>query len=284
LDEFDPPNDEPDEVIDPRVEEAAPKILSLLQQVRVATDRELKVRLEREFFPWVVGRALGSLVDDEKVSKVGYPGRRAIRRSEVEAFYTLAGVDYESIRELVKIKKEVSEGIVNVLTGVSPAGDHAEDLFEDAFSKLNFKLRARNVSEYSGRRAVSVPGKEPPNLDFLLERDGVVYGVDVKNWIRYEWDYRELVLGKVRVAKQLGVVPFMLVRYADEDILYNEVIQRGGLAYRYGDLLLPSVYSSLADSAKTVLGYPVLAVESLPDYKVQWMEKLHLRHIERMGV
>lgn len=88
----------------------------------------------------------------------------------------------------------------------------------------------------------------------------------------------------MRVAKELRVVPFILARYVDQDILYNEIYLKKGLAYRYEELLLPRVYSSLAEDARKLLGYPVLAVDVLPDYKVNWLEKLHLDFVGRSGV
>jgi len=258
-----------DEEMDPRVAEAMPRISEILGEVSVATDRELKVRLEKTFFPWVVGRALGVLINDEVVEKVGYPGRRRIVGTDVVSFYVLSGTNYDSVKDLIKKKKDVSEGVANVLTGVSPAGAHAEDLFEHAFLSLGFKFHGRDVSEFSGRKVHGVSGKEPPNVDFVFERDGLLYGVDVKNWIRYEWDTRDDVNMKVRVARQLGLVPFIIARYVDEDIAYNAVIKRGGIVYRYGDLLVPSLYESLARAARETLGYPMLAIDALPDYLFQ---------------
>jgi hypothetical protein len=270
--------------LDPRVAEAMPEVSNILGQVKVATDRELKVRLEKQFFPWVVGRALGVLISDGVVEKVGYPGRRRVGGTDVISFYVLSGTDYDSVKGLIKRKKDVSEGVANILTGVSPAGGHAEDLFERGFLSLGFKPHGRDVSEFRNRKVTGVVGKEPPNVDFVFERDGLTYGVDVKNWIRYEWDTRDDVVSKVKVARKLGLVPFIIARYVDEDIAYNEIIKRGGIVYRYGELLVPTLYGSVADAAREVLGYPVLATEELPAYKVKWMEMLHLQRVGREAV
>lgn len=61
--------------VDARVEEAKEEILKLLERVPVVTDRELKVRLEKQFFPWVTGRALSLLLNSE-VEKHGYAESR----------------------------------------------------------------------------------------------------------------------------------------------------------------------------------------------------------------
>jgi len=55
--DFDPSEgfEEEFDLYDEYEENAETRILEVLSQHQVVTDRELKVRLEREFFPWVVG-------------------------------------------------------------------------------------------------------------------------------------------------------------------------------------------------------------------------------------
>jgi hypothetical protein len=276
---------EEEEKIDERDEAAESEILETLGREEVATDRELKVRLEDDFFPWVVGRAIRRLFDGEAIDKVGYPGRRRkVGRGEVGAFYVPYGVEYDSVKEIIKRKKDASDGIANILMGGSSVSGHVEDLFYDAFVSLGFKFGGRDVSTLGERKAVGVPGKEPPNVDFVFERDGIRYGIDVKNWIRYEWITRKDVVSKVKVAKELGVVPFIVARYADKDVVYKEIVEKGGLVYSYRHLLVPSVYESLAKAAQELLGYPILAVDKLPDFKVEWIGKLHSALVNRVRV
>ena len=273
---------EEDEEVDERDEAAESALVETLGRVRVATDRELKVRLEDDFFPWVVGRAIRRLLDGEVIDKVGYPGRkRKVGRGEVAAFYVPHGIEYDSVKEIIKRKKDASDGIANILMGGTSVSGHVEDLFHDAFLSLGFKFRGRDVSTLGDRKAVGVPGKEPPNVDFVFERDGIRYGIDVKNWIRYEWITRKEVVSKVTVAEQLGVVPFVVARYADKDVVYKEIVQKGGLVYSYRHLLVPSVYESLAKAAHELLGYPILAVDRLPDFKVDWIGRLHSALVKR---
>jgi len=275
---------EEEEEVDERDEEAESVLVETLGRVKVATDRELKVRLEDDFFPWVVGRAIRRLLDGDVIDKVGYPGRRKVGRGEVAAFYVPHAIEYDSVKEIIKRKKAVSEGIANILMGGSSVSGHVEDLFQDAFLSLGFKFHGRDVSSFGGRKAVGVPSKEPPNLDFVFERDGVRYGIDVKNWIRYEWNSRDEVVSKLRVAADLGVVPFIVARYMDKDLVYKRIVQEGSLVYRYRHLLVPSVYESLAEAARELLGYPILAVDKLPGFKVDWIGKLHSAFVERVRV
>lgn len=265
--------DETEEYLhDKRVDEAELRIIKIVEENKVVTDRELKVRLEKDFFPWVVSRGLKNLIPS-KVREVGYPGRRV--SGGTESFYVLVDTSYDDVQDLIKIKRRIANMVADVLTGVSDVSRFAEDLFEDAFSKLGFMMHGRDVSSFKGKNASGIKGKEPPNLDFVVEKDGLIYGVDVKNWIRYEYNSRQDIEQKVTVALALDVIPWIIARYVDKDMIYTNIYSKGGVAYPYISLLLPPNLRSLAEDANRYLGYPVLAVDSLPDYKVKWMEKLH---------
>jgi len=265
-------------------------ILKLLSKIKVATERELKVRLEGEPFPgkpgpfpWIVRRALDYLIQEGKVKRHGYRGRRRIGKGVPMAFYSLAQTSYSEIEQLILIKRRISADISNVLTGEAPASFHAEDLFLDAFIKLDFKLHGRDVSEFKGLKVKSVNGKKPPDLDFVVERDGVIYGVDVKNWIRYEYGSRGEILHKVRLAKQLRLVPFIVARYIDREITNKVIYEHQGLVYEYKNLLLPFTMRSLAEDCKKYMGYPVLAVEELPEDMLKRLEDIHHRYLSKKG-
>lgn len=170
---------------DKDIERVKPYIEDIVTQQKVVTDREVKVRLEDKFFPWMTGRALLAMESKGLLRRVGYPGRKS--KGMPESFYTLSSMEYHRIMGIIERKRQVSIGINSILTGYAPAGTYAEDLFAKAFQSLCFKIHTRDASEFKGRRIRGIKGKEPPNLDFIIERDGVVYGVDIKNWIRYEY-------------------------------------------------------------------------------------------------
>jgi hypothetical protein len=254
-------------------ENAETRILEIVSQHQVVTDRELKVRLEREFFPWVVGRVLNRLARDDNVRLVGSPGRKG-RMGTPENFYMDPSVNYDDILKLILKKRRVSSYINSLLTRLSPAGFHAEDVFESAFNSLRFKIVGREASEFGDRSVTGVPGREPPNLDFILEKNKLTYGVDIKNWIKYEFDTIPEVMDKVNLAVELGIIPFICARYVDKDTLYK-IAEIPGIVYRYETLILPPEFRTLADSARTLLGYPILATDFLPGYKLKFIAKLH---------
>jgi len=263
------------EEIDGDVENAKPEIEDIILQQKVVTDRELKVRLERQFFPWVTGRALLAMEQEGIVERVGYAGRRSKTKRVPESFFISYGTRYEDVVGIIMKKYRVTRDVNAILTAHAPAGEHAEDLFERAFKTLGFKIHGRNMSKFKDRTVRGRKGKQPPDLDFIIEKDKVVYGVDVKNWIKYEYGTRKTVRFKRNLALQLKVVPFIIARYVDKETIYVDVIQKGGICYPYQTLLVPPSYESLASEANSLLGYPIISRDSLPKYKVEWIKKLH---------
>jgi len=261
-------------------EEVREAIMSIIDQEKVVTERELKVRLERKYFPWIVGRVLDAIVN-KQLKRVGYRGRRKIGGGAPRHFFTLKGTCYKDIEPIIKKKRELTAQVNCITSGGGIAGAHAENLFLEAFEKLGFKIHGRDMSEFGGKRVEGVSGKAPPNLDLVVERNGVVYGVDVKNWIKYESSEVEKIKKKVDVACKLDIVPFIIARYVDKDTIYKVIYKNRGLTYPYRELLIPSSFRSLADECKSCLGYPILAVDELPDYKVRWLEKLHVDYVTK---
>ena len=268
---------------DEDAERAKPFLEDLILQQRAATDRELKVRLEKSFFPWVISRALNSMEESGIISRMGYPGRTSKKWRVPENFYVPYGTAYKDVAGIIEKKRETSRYVNAILTAHAPAGYHAENLFDAAFRLLGFKIHGREKSEFKGKKVAGVRGKDLPNLDFIIEKDNVIYGVDVKNWVKYERQTRFMVIAKVELAIQLGIVPFIIARYVDRDTIYKEIIEKKGLCYPYQMLLVPTSYESLAREANALLGYPILAVDSLPSYKVKFLQKLHSRWLERNG-
>lgn len=130
---------------------AKSKIEDTIAQRKVVTDRELKVRLEKEFFPWLTGRALNTMARDGIVRRVGYVGRKSKDKRIPESFFTLYGTKYSDIVARLEDKREISRDINAQLTAHAIAGSHAENLFERAFAELGFEILGRNVSKFRGR-------------------------------------------------------------------------------------------------------------------------------------
>lgn len=274
-DDFDIYEGEMHEEIDEDVENAKPEIEEIILQQKVVTGRELKVRLEKKFFPWIIGRTLKAMEREGIIRRVGYTGRRSRAKRIPKWFFIPCEAKYEDVVGTIEKKRRISIGINAILTGHAPAAYHAEDLFGEAFESLGFKIHGRDKSRFKDKVVKGKKGKQLPNLDFIIEKNKIVYGVDIKNWIKYEYDTRRVVRSKVNLAIQLGIAPFIIARYVDKETFYVDIVEKGGICYYYESLLVPISYESIAQEAHDVLGYPVLAVDFLPNYKVKWIGKLH---------
>lgn len=259
-------------------------IPEIIKEEKVVTDREIKVRLE-PIFPWVVGYALEALVREGTLNEWGYKGRRPIKLWAPSKFFALKETKYPEIETIIKEKRDVSKAINAQLTGRAVAAYFAEDVFDEALEKapLEFVIHDRNACEFRGRRVRSRERGPPPDLDFIAERDGVVYGIDIKNWIRYEKETVSEVRKKVDAALQLDIVPFIIARYVDKDTMFTEIIQKGGLVYPYNDLLFPNALSSLARRAEELLGYPIRCLNRIPMYMSEYILDLHNRRLAYYG-
>ena len=99
---------EPEAIVDEDVESIKPNIEDIVTQQKVVTDRELKVRLEKEIFPWITGRALNSMVREGIIRRVGYSGRRSQTKRIPESFFMIYGMSYERIVGILEAKRRVT--------------------------------------------------------------------------------------------------------------------------------------------------------------------------------
>jgi hypothetical protein len=282
LPDFDPSEfaEEEAHLYDEYEQNAEIAILETISQQQVVTDRELKVRLERKFFPWIVGRVVNRLISDGSVRIIHPPGRKG-GMGTPDNFYLDASADYEKLLKVILRKKRVSVYVNSLLTRVSPAGFFAEEVFEMAFNLLRFKIHGTEISEFRGKKVKGVAGRQPPNLDFVIEKDDIIYGVDIKNWIKYEFDSISNVMNKVDLAVQLGIIPFICARYVDKDTFFK-VVKIPGIVYSYETLILPPEFQTLAEEARSLLGYPVFVGEILPQHKLDFINRLHGIMLEKL--
>jgi len=262
--------------------QACETIPKIVKECKVVTDREIKVRVEGQAFPgtpgpfpWVSGYALEELVKRKILRICGYAGRRRIRGGVTNKFYCLYETSCSEVSSIIQVKRRVSADVNSVLTGDASASYHAEDIFLEALEdRLGFVLLKRNAFEFTDMKVTGVKGKKPPDIDFVLEREGIFFGVDVKNWIRYEHETPQEIRVKLKVAAELDLVPFIIARYIDRELINHIVYGLHGLVYEYKELIIQPSLSSLAKEAKDILGYPVIAVDSLPDYMVGKIESI----------
>lgn len=111
-------------------------------------------------------------------------------------------------------------------------GKYAESLFKHMFEKNRFKIIDRNTSTFQGKTWES----SKRELDFIIEKGGYVYGLEIKNTFDYmpEDEFEE----KLEMCEYLGIVPLFPVRFASPQQL--ELMQYvGGLALIFKTRIFP---------------------------------------------
>lgn len=87
-------------------------------------------------------------------------------------------------------------------------GLHCETLLDSAFSRAGFNPVAMNVKSWDGQDWT----KTNDNLDRVVTKDGIAYGVEIKNTQNYI--SRVELETKVALARHLGLKPLFVMRFA----------------------------------------------------------------------
>ena len=230
---------------------------------RVFSSRQIEVEFESRYFHWVTHRALKLLelervvVIEQRTLSYGAPVNLVWHRSH--------RYPKRQAKEVLDIIEQYSHPDFT-----AALGNTGELLVSDGFARFGFVQRGRNAREYGGKRWM----RSEHNLDFIVERDGRAYGIEVKNTLPYI-DDKELFI-KLDLCDFLGVRPLFVVR-ALPKIWTFEVIKRGGFVLQLKYHLYPLSHKALADKVRTVLGIPADAPRALYDGTmlrfVNWHER-----------
>ncbi len=80
------------------------------------------------------------------------------------------------IKDRVAIMTRFSDDEVN-----DGCGKYAESLFNHMFEKNQFTVLGRDTHAFNGKTWI----RSNKNLDFIIQRDGIQYGVEIKNTFDY---------------------------------------------------------------------------------------------------
>ena len=233
-------------------------VKNLLKDIGVGFDREIRYRLERDFFHSVTGYIIRRLQVSRQIRRTGLPGRRRIPR----VFYRLAETEYSELVELMEEKVKLSKFLSYES---SRAGYFAESLWFSAFQDLGFEILGRETSRFMGKRA-TIGG----DIDFIARRDGLTYGVEIKNSLSYPDDLSQ----KFRISLELGVIPFFVARWISKS-QFHMVRRYGGLVKLYETSIYPTRYAEIIERCRRVLGFPLIALEKISGGPKRHLMKIH---------
>jgi hypothetical protein len=144
--------------------------------------------------------------------------------------------------------------------------------FWRGFARHQFVLRGRNIRRFNDL-AWELTNHD---LDFIFERDGLAYGIEVKNTLGY-MDFSEFQI-KIQLSKHLGIRPVFVCRMLPKSWIFN--LQRmGGFALILKYQLYPWTHQPLAKEVARELRLPVDAPRTLEEGTMNRFLKWHLKQL-----
>lgn len=213
--------------------------------------RQLEVQHEDDYFHWITNRALRELRDSGRI--LG-ESRSLSTGSSINLLWHKGYRFYRrSASRVVALVEEYADPNIGGAVGL-----HGEFMVLEGFARSEFVMRGKNTREFSGKTWTETDH----NLDFIFEKDGQGYGVEVKNTLGY-MEYEELQT-KVRLCQFLGIRPVFAARMLPRTWM-NELITAGGFGLILKYQLYPWSHKELARRVANELGLPVDAPRALKE-------------------
>lgn len=227
--------------------------------------KQLEVFFEKCFFHWITAKAVNELIEDGLLGKDEIPLSKG---TKVKFVFNKRYRDHKMpIRKSIEIIRQYSNPTIAIA-----CGRQAEVLFFNALMNKGFLSKEQEVNEYSGKKWTETEH----DLDFIIEKDNIVYGCEVKN----KWDYieRDELTIKLRICDFLGVKPLFIMRYSPKTYTW-EIIQRGGYTMIFETQIYPFGQKELVEKMKEVLGLPVDCPRAIPAGIIDRFMRWHKRNV-----
>lgn len=248
---------------DPREADAAQVLEQMFdaERRRVFFSRQLEVQHEHTFFHWVTNRALRSLAAR---GVIGSETRELPNKQRIHLMWHRSHrYRQKDSRQLMQLVGEYVNPNVSAVIGLN-----AERMVLDGFTSHGFVVRGRET-----RTLGDLTWEQTDhNLDFIFERDGVVYGTEVKNRLGY-MDQRELK-AKMAMCSHLGIRPLFVSRMFPKTWTYD-LYKAGGFGLILRHQLYPISHKELAKRVREELGLPVDTPRNLYEGTMNRVLKWH---------
>ena len=199
----------------------------------VFVTKQLQVLFESHYFHWVTYRALCNLEYEDGLIK-----RTTHKLHRIEAI-----VRFHRSNRYHKRKTKRLMGVVRAYSNEDiswACGMEANNLFYIALSQRDFKYHGKDINKFKGREWTQTEH----NLDYILGRDNIIYGVEIKNTFDYI-DKKEMEI-KIKICKHLGIKPLFIMRWSPQSYIY-EIFKVGGFALLFETKIFPLALKPLVE-------------------------------------
>ncbi len=249
---------------DVKIDEAKTELVKFFREndEKVFYMQQLEVFFEKRFFHWITAKAINELIGD------------GFLRFEEVPLLGVTRVKFVFNRKHRYYKRQIKNNIEVVRWYSEPTiamgcGRQAEILFFNGLTNRGFLSRGQNINEYGGNKWT----RTGHDLDFILERDGIRYGAEVKNKFSYI-DEDELTI-KLEMCAFFGIRPLFIMRGSPK--WYNYKIWRaGGYAMIFEAQIYPFGHGDLVEAITKTLNLPADCPREIPggiiDRFIRWHE------------
>ena len=266
MDDEDIPTWEPPR--DTKIDDAVPRVMRIFEEspTRVFYSTQIETALEREFFHWITNKALVESADAKRLQRIPdiIQGNNLNFYAHIRHRYWRR--EQQSIRTLLEriFNPEFAQAL----------GRHAEMMFDSAFARNGFAIAAKDVKSWNAKTWVQTNH----NLDRIVIRDGIAYGVEIKNTQNYIG--HEELNTKLRLCDYLGLTPLFVMRFAPKSYM-NQIVQAKGFGLLFDDQIYPWGHSSLLAEVRDRLGLKVAAPRDIPEGHMYRLVAWHRKKVQR---
>ena len=200
--------------------------------------RQLEVQNEGQYFHWITNRAIRDLEAEATIFSETRPlnsgGTIKLLWHRKFRYYK------REATKLVQLVNEYSAPNIGASLGLQ-----AEALVLEGFASIEFVMKGRDSNKYGAKSWFETDH----NMDFIFERYGQAYGIEVKNTLGYM--DREEFETKIRLCREIGVRPVFAARMLPKTWI-NDLINAGGFALILKYQLYPWAHRELAKKISQV--------------------------------
>lgn len=227
--------------------------------------KQLCVKHEARFFHWVTGRAVRELVEENFLSDHWEPLEGNVKARFV--FRKTHRYHRAQVKRMVKVIRRYCDH--DIAFG---CGRQAEMLFLAGLRDKGFECIGKETNEYEGKKWT----KTEHDFDYIISRDGVPYGCEVKNSLDYI-ERKELGI-KLDICDHLKIRPLFIMRFAPKTYI-NQISRRGGFALIFVAQIYPFGERKLVNEIREELGLPVDCPRAIPEGIINRFWQWHQRNV-----
>jgi len=247
-------------------EEAKPLILALIEEHSFLSLRSLQILLEQQnYWHTVTWNAIRDLKRDNLLRTAKYPPRGNFPQWIYKFNLRINDIKQQIDAEYKPLYQEFIEKS-------SSMGRYCEKIIESAFTEVGFinLSKNENTKYFRGR---TYHGRK--DIDIVAYREGVFYGIEIKNRISYpNWD--DDIINKKLVADYHGIQFVLLSRELGP---YGYRLFRcGGLHIEFQKLIWSPNFSSLAERIEEKLFFPIICVDEPTEEIISKIKQIPLYH------